>query len=52
MTDNILLTFPFFAVGFGAVCGLINGMLVGYGKIPAFIATLATMLIYRSFAQY
>ena len=27
-------------------------MLVGYGKIPAFIATLATMLIYRSFAQY
>ena len=40
------------AVGFGAVCGLINGMLVGYGKIPAFIATLATMLIYRSFAQY
>ena len=41
-----------FAVGFGAVCGLINGMLVGYGKIPAFIATLATMLIYRSFAQY
>lgn len=51
MTDNILLTF-LFAVGFGAVCGLINGMLVGYGKIPAFIATLATMLIYRSFAQY
>ena len=34
------------------MCGLINGMLVGYGKIPAFIATLATMLIYRSFAQY
>ena len=29
-----------------------SGMLVGYGKIPAFIATLATMLIYRSFAQY
>ena len=59
MTDNILLTF-LFAVGFGAVVwaflsydkGLINGMLVGYGKIPAFIATLATMLIYRSFAQY
>lgn len=51
MTDNILLTF-LFAVGFGAVCGLINGVLVGYVKIPAFIATLATMLIYRSFAQY
>ena len=27
-------------------------MLVGYGKIPAFVITLATMLIYRSFAQY
>ena len=30
MTDNILLTF-LFAVGFGAVCGLINGMLESWG---------------------
>ena len=29
----------------GALCGLINGVLVGRAKMPAFIATLATMLI-------
>lgn len=51
MTDNILLTL-LFALIFGAVCGAINGVLVGYIKMPAFIVTLATMLIYRSFAQY
>lgn len=41
-----------FAVIFGGICGLLNGVLVGVIKIPAFISTLATMLIYRSFAQY
>lgn len=51
VTDSMLLTFVF-VIAFGALCGSVNGMLVGYAKIPAFIATLATMLIYRSFAQY
>lgn len=51
MTDNIGLTL-LFALGFGAVCGLINGFLVGVIQMPAFIVTLATMLIFRSFAQY
>lgn len=51
MTGSIALTL-LFALTFGAVCGLINGFLVGYVKMPAFIVTLATMLIYRSFAQY
>ncbi len=32
----------------GALCGLINGILVGIAKMPPFIATLGTMLIYRS----
>ncbi|MGN1193339.1 MAG: ABC transporter permease [Dorea sp.] len=50
-TGSILLTF-LFAVGFGAVCGLVNGVLVGGVEMPAFIVTLATMLIYRSIAQY
>ncbi|KRK74251.1 ABC transporter permease subunit [Lacticaseibacillus nasuensis] len=31
----------------GAIFGLINGLLVAYGKAAAFIATLATMTIYR-----
>lgn len=32
----------------GCICGLINGILVGIAKMPPFIATLGTMLIYRS----
>ena len=41
-----------FCLAFGALCGAVNGVLVGYVRMPAFIVTLATMLIYRSFAQY
>ena len=51
MTKSVFATF-LFAILFGALAGLINGILVGYIKMPAFIVTLATMLIYRSFAQY
>lgn len=36
------------AIGSGLLCGLINGLLVGLAKMPAFIVTLGTMLIYRS----
>ncbi|GHU75153.1 ribose ABC transporter permease [Clostridia bacterium] len=50
-TNNPLVTLLFaLALGFGL--GLINGMLIGYVKMPAFIVTLATMMIYRSMAQY
>ncbi len=38
------------AIVSGAVCGLINGVLIGLAKMQAFIATLGTMLIYRSLA--
>ena len=34
----------------GALCGLCTGILVTYGRIQAFIATLAMMSIYRGFA--
>ena len=51
MTGSILLTL-LFALAFGALCGFVNGVLVGGVQMPAFIVTLATMLIYRSFAQY
>ena len=51
ITGSIFATL-LFAVAFGAACGIINGLLVGYIKMPAFIVTLATMLIFRSFAQY
>ncbi len=32
----------------GALCGAINGLLVGLAKMPPFVVTLGTMLIYRS----
>jgi len=38
-----------FAVGMlaGAGLGLINGLLVGYGRVPALVITLGTLYIYR-----
>ncbi|MBT1166371.1 ABC transporter permease [Bifidobacterium simiarum] len=50
-TDSITITLVV-SLLFGAICGLINGLLVGVVGVPAFITTLATMLVYRSFAQY
>ncbi len=41
-----------FAVIFGALCGLFNGILVTKGRIAPFIATLGTMSIFRSLIQY
>jgi rhamnose transport system permease protein len=35
------------AVGFGAALGLLNGVLVAYGKVPAIIVTLGTLALYR-----
>ena len=36
------------AIVTGALCGAVNGLLVGLGKMPPFVVTLGTMLIYRS----
>jgi rhamnose transport system permease protein len=36
------------AVGLGGAMGLINGLLVSYGKVPAIIVTLGTLAIYRT----
>ena len=38
-------------ISVGVIFGLINGLLVAYTRIPAFIATLGTQLIARSMAQ-
>lgn len=51
VTGSILLTL-LFCLAFGAFCGAVNGVLIGKAKMPAFIVTLATMLIFRSLAQY
>ena len=50
-TNSIVLTL-LAAMAMGAVCGLINGVLVGKAKMPAFIVTLATMLIFRSLTRF
>lgn len=46
-THSILLMLLFCMV-FGALLGVVNGLLVTKGKIAAFIVTLATMSAYRS----
>jgi len=42
-------TVAVFAAGLaaGAVLGLINGLVIGYGKVPALVITLGTLYIYR-----
>lgn len=50
-TNNMWMTL-IVAVAAGGLCGLFNGFLVGRVKMPPFIVTLATMMIYRSVAQY
>ncbi|NCF39293.1 MAG: ABC transporter permease, partial [Planctomycetia bacterium] len=35
-------------IGLGAACGLLNGVLVTIGRIPAFIVTLAGLIGFRS----
>ena len=50
-THSIILTL-LVTLAVGAVLGLINGLLIGKVKMPPFIVTLATMLIYRSISQY
>lgn len=41
---------PAIAVGFA--CGAVNGLLFAYGKIPSFIVTLGTMVIFRGLVLY
>ncbi len=38
----------FLAIAAGACLGLINGLLVSYGRIPSIIVTLGTLAIYRA----
>ncbi len=39
-------------VGAGALCGLVNGLIVAVGKIEPFIATLGTMGIFRALITF
>jgi rhamnose transport system permease protein len=45
-----LVLIALLAMGVGLACGIGNGLLVAVGRIPAIIATLATLAIYRGLA--
>ncbi|MBW4025359.1 MAG: ABC transporter permease [Proteobacteria bacterium] len=49
-TLGILAIIP--AVAVGALCGCFNGLLLAVGKVPSFIATLGTMVVYRGLVLY
>ncbi|HYZ28006.1 MAG TPA: ABC transporter permease, partial [Thermoleophilaceae bacterium] len=38
------------AIGLGAACGVFNGLLVAYGRVPALVVTLGTLYIFRGLA--
>ncbi|MFV0475565.1 MAG: ABC transporter permease [Pikeienuella sp.] len=42
---GVWAVFP--AIGVGLLCGAVNGLLFSYGRIPSFIVTLGTMVIFR-----
>ena len=48
---GVLLTVLFCLAG-GTLLGFFNGIMIGKLKLPAFIVTLATSLIFRSVAKY
>lgn len=37
------------AAGVGLACGLVNGAIVSYGKVPSIVVTLGTLYVYRGF---
>ncbi len=39
------------AIATGAICGLINGVVIAYGKVVAFMATLAMLVAARGLAE-
>lgn len=50
-TDNIALAL-ICALGIGTIVGIVNGLLVTYLKMPAFLATLGTQSIIRGAAMW
>jgi ribose transport system permease protein len=53
LTANSLGAFAIIpAVVAGAMCGLVNGLLVAIGKVPSFVATLGTQVVYRGLVLY
>jgi ribose transport system permease protein len=49
--DTHWIVMVFTALAVGAACGLVNGLLIAYGKVVAFIATLAMLASARGLAE-
>ena len=49
--DSHWLVIVFAALAVGAGCGVVNGLLIAYGRIVAFIATLAMLAAARGLAE-
>jgi ribose transport system permease protein len=49
--DTHWIVMVFTALAVGTVCGVVNGVLIAYGKVVAFIATLAMMVGARGLAE-
>ncbi|WP_424952582.1 ABC transporter permease [Deinococcus sp.] len=55
LTGSLFLSVPglpvplamLFGLGLGAVLGAVNGLLVAYGRVPALVATLGTLYVFR-----
>ncbi len=53
MTSDTLGAFAIIpAVAVGALCGCFNGLLLAVGKVPSFVATLGTQVVYRGLVLY
>ncbi len=53
LTANSLGAMAIFpAILAGALCGLVNGLLLAVGKVPSFVATLGTQVVYRGLVLY
>lgn len=50
VNDNAMAPFTAvaLAIGVGGMMGLLNGVLVSYGRVPSIIVTLGTLAIYRT----
>lgn len=46
--DMSPLTVVLLAIFMGAILGLVNGLIIAYGRVPAIITTLGTLALYRS----
>jgi rhamnose transport system permease protein len=45
-----ILVVVLMAMGLGAACGVLNGVLVTFGRVPALVVTLGTLYVFRGLA--